>query len=72
MAEIGQGGPWAAQMSESAWTKFGKTPHVVVVDGPGAPGNVLIRDPLEGTRYEMTIKDFKQAWDGNCVYRKVK
>jgi hypothetical protein len=71
LAEIGRGGPWAAQMNEKAWSQLPKSEHVVVVDGPGAPGNVVIRDPLEGTRYEMTISDFKLAWNRNCVYRKV-
>jgi hypothetical protein len=71
LAEIGKNGPWAALMRESPeWTKFPKPPHVVVVDGPSPSGNVMIRDPLEGTRYEISVKDFKNAWTGNCAYRK--
>jgi hypothetical protein len=70
LAEIGKNGPWAAQMGEYEWTRLAKPPHVVVVDGPSPAGNVMIRDPLEGTRYELTVKDFKKAWTGNCAYRK--
>lgn len=68
LGEIGKDGPWAAEMFESPWTDFLKPPHVVVVDGPSAAGNVMIRDPLEGTRYEMTVKDFLLAWTGRCAY----
>lgn len=71
-AKIGEGGPWAAELDEYFWkgTK-GKTPHIVVVDGPGAPGNLRIRDPIEGTRYEMSIEEFQKAWDGRAAYRTV-
>jgi len=69
LAEIGKGGPWAAEMLESPWSRFSKTPHVVIVDGPSPAGNVVIRDPLEGTRYEMTVKDFLKTWSG--CYRRV-
>ena len=71
LAEIGKHGPWAAQMLESEWTKFPKPPHVVIVDGPSPAGNVMIRDPLEGTRYEMTVKDFLKTWNRSCAYRRV-
>jgi len=71
LAEIGRDGPWAAQMIESEWTKFPKPPHVVLVEGPSPAGNVMIRDPLEGTRYEMTVKDFLKTWNRSCAYRRV-
>lgn len=69
LAEIGQNGPWAAQMDEYEWNRFRKPPHAVIVYGPSPTGGVMIGDPLEGTRYEMTVKDFLKAWTGNCAYR---
>jgi hypothetical protein len=67
LAEIGEHGPWAAEMIEMGLPK--KPPHVVVVDGVNAAGNVVIRDPLEGTKYEMTAKHFLEVWSGKAVYR---
>jgi hypothetical protein len=42
---------------------------VVMVDGLNSKRNVIIRDPLEGTIYQMTIDDFKKAYIGHAAYR---
>jgi hypothetical protein len=55
-------------MLETVWPK--KPPHVVVVDGINQAGNVMIRDPWEGTKYEMPFKYFvNEVWTGRAVYR---
>jgi ABC-type bacteriocin/lantibiotic exporter with double-glycine peptidase domain len=41
---------------------------MVVVDGLDGAGNVTIRDPQDGTRYEMTRDDFLQHWTGRVVF----
>ncbi|MCC6980443.1 MAG: hypothetical protein IT343_19145 [Candidatus Melainabacteria bacterium] len=69
LADLGKHGPWAAYMTEYEWTKFAKLPHVVLVDGRSAAGNVIIRDPLEGTKYEMTVTNFLKTWNSSAVYR---
>lgn len=72
LGDIGKNGPWGAELQERPWTRFPKNWHMVVVEGPSAEGNVAILDPYEGTRYEMTIDNFMDAWTGRCVYRKSK
>lgn len=69
LAEIGKHGSWAAEMLDNAHTSAEKSLHVVVVDGPGAFGNIIIRDPWEGTTYEMRIKDFLRVWTTRSFYR---
>lgn len=44
--------------------------HDVVVDGLDARGNVMIRDPVHGTRYEMSRVDFDGNWNGHVMYRR--
>lgn len=34
-----------------------------------ADGNLLIRDPWEGTRYQLTQAEFKDSWTFEAVYR---
>jgi hypothetical protein len=57
--------PWAALFYEQG----AKTGHIVVVDGVDALGDVRIRDPWDGTMYEMTISDFMDAWTWEAIYR---
>ncbi|MBS2008102.1 MAG: hypothetical protein JST01_13730 [Cyanobacteria bacterium SZAS TMP-1] len=45
--------------------------HAVVVDGVDEAGNIKIRDPQDGERYEMTRKDFEHHWTGEAVFRRV-
>ncbi len=48
-----------------------KQSHAVVVDGLDDAGNIKIRDPQDGERYEMTRKDFEHHWTGEAVFRRV-
>jgi len=71
LSELSEGGPWIAQMWEGGWTTKPKPPHIVVVDGLNPSGNVMIRDPQEGTGYEMKVADFLNTWSGQAAYRRV-
>ncbi|CAN5510202.1 hypothetical protein BH10CYA1_BH10CYA1_52730 [soil metagenome] len=44
--------------------------HAVVVDGINAAGRVVIRDPGEGTIYQMKMPDFIEHWTGQAVARR--
>ncbi|MBK8221281.1 MAG: hypothetical protein IPK73_09695 [Candidatus Obscuribacter sp.] len=46
---------------------FKQSGHAVFVDGLSASGNVIIRDPGRGTRYEMRQEEFFQYWSGHWV-----
>lgn len=46
-----------------------KVGHMVVVDGVDEVGNVIIRDPQNATRYEMTREDFIKAWTRRGIWR---
>lgn len=70
LAEIGEHGPWAAELMENSGTELEKSLHTVMVDGVNSSGNVVIRDPWEGTTYEMTPKKFLKDWTTRAVYRK--
>ena len=69
LAEVGENGPWAAELGEFEFTKFPKRPHAVIVEGVDGTGNVLIKDPLEGTRYAMSEENFLKAWTRQAVYQ---
>jgi hypothetical protein len=56
-------GSWIAMLR-------GSDNHGVVVDGYNSVGNLLIRDPWDGTKYAMTTKTFiEEAWTGFAVFR---
>jgi hypothetical protein len=40
------------------------------VDGLDKNGNIKIRDPADGTKYEMTRKAFLEHWNGESVFKK--
>lgn len=61
--------PWAAEFRDNFSHHVG-IGHLVVVDGLDEAGNVMIRDPQHGTRYEMTQKDFMKYWSNRAVFRK--
>lgn len=69
--EMSEHGPFAVMLGEYEWVPgYGvNPPQAVVVDGLNEVRNVVIRDPLEGTRYEMTIRDFKKSYCYQAVYR---
>lgn len=55
---------WCAELHEG-----GKAAHAVVVDGVDASGNICIRDPYHGTKYEMTREQFLKYWNSRAVIR---
>lgn len=59
-------GRWSATFFDRL--AFG-LPHAVIVEGVTEAGNVLIIDPWEATRYEMTRANFIKYWNGGAVYR---
>lgn len=62
-------GPFAAAME--GFNLEGKdVAHMIIVDGLDGAGNVLIRDPLAGTKYAMSSADFIKYWSG-MVLRKI-
>lgn len=44
--------------------------HVVLMHEVNPNGNVFIKDPLEGTHYELTIESFMKVWNGRAVFQK--
>lgn len=42
--------------------------HAVIVDGFDEVGNVALRDPFHGTRYEMTKQDFLHYWNERALF----
>ncbi len=65
-------GPWAAELRElpppSQYKRLGPA-HTVLIDGLDKQGNIMIRDPADGTRYEMTRSNFLKHWTLHCVFR---
>jgi hypothetical protein len=68
--EVFHGGPFVADLREHTIPghRAGDA-HAVVVDGLDEAGNVRVRDPQDGERYEMTRKEFEKFWTGCIVYR---
>lgn len=64
-----QSGPWCAKLLENAGTRLPKSHHSVVVDGFSSRNRLQIRDPYEGTRYEMDLGEFEKIWTGAAVHR---
>lgn len=63
-------GPWLAEFVENAWTDMKKSLHVVAVDGFSIAEDIVhIRDPWEGTKYDMTVKEFEHIWSGLTILR---
>ncbi len=58
-------GSWSAMM----WERGNGYGHWVVVDGLNDRGMVMIRDPFNASRYEMTPLDFDNAWNGYSVFK---
>ncbi len=61
---LNQTGSWSAMM----WDQGSSIGHWVVVDGLDDAGNVLIRDPFNGTSYTMTESNFLNSWSGGAVW----
>jgi filamentous hemagglutinin len=62
---LNQTGSWSAMM----WERGARSGHWVVVDGVDNAGFVMVRDPFNATRYQMTRADFLEAWNGYSVFR---
>ncbi len=60
-----QGDKWATEFRSP-----GRRGHIVIVDGENKAGELIIRDPQDGTTYEMTKPDFYRYWTGRVVSRK--
>ncbi len=50
---------------------FGLDAHAVVVDGINEAGRLVIKDPGDGTMYQMKMGDFLEYWTGQAVAKKV-
>lgn len=61
-------GPFIAEFHECG----DKTSHEVIVDSLSESGNLKIRDPWEGTKYEMTLDEFYNYWTGNACFKELK
>lgn len=66
-----KGGPWATQLRELAPKIYRRANvgHTVVVDGLDDAGHIMIRDPANGTRYEMTRECFLAHWALFSVFK---
>lgn len=63
---LNQTGSWIAFMKELR-NRIG---HTVVVDGLDAMERIRIRDPWDGTRYTMTMREFLRYWTDVAVLRR--
>jgi hypothetical protein len=63
-----RGKPWGAEL-RSEFSQKVRMGHMVVVDGIDEAGNVMIRDPQDATKYEMTRDAFLKNWSGRTVWR---
>ncbi|MBP7860297.1 hypothetical protein KA183_01335 [bacterium] len=65
-------GSWGAIFWENIGTKDRPliSLHAVTIDALSKSGKVSIRDPWEGTKYEMYLEDFLNAWNRQAIYRK--
>lgn len=63
--------PFAAGLRELPGENYQRIDlaHAVVVDGLDAAGNVMIRDPADGVRYEMTREQFLLHWNLQAVFK---
>lgn len=66
--EFSARGSWMAIVYDSTGLRGH---HAIVIDGKSSSGNLMVRDPFEGTKYEMTFEEFlkKPLWTGRCVHR---
>jgi ABC-type bacteriocin/lantibiotic exporter with double-glycine peptidase domain len=59
-------GTWAALLRQ--FRPLVKISHLVVVNGVDNTGNILIRDPWEGTRYKMKREVFLEHWTNEAIF----
>ncbi len=63
---LNETGSWGAML----WQPGAGMGHLVVVDGKDSLGYALIRDPWQGTKYKMTVKDFLLYWNEHGVFQR--
>lgn len=70
-ALLSRNSSWAAELRELSGRRYARLDpaHTVVVDGLDDRGLIMIRDPADGTRYEMTRAHFIEHWNGTVLYR---
>lgn len=66
LLELGK--PWGVELRDEFYHRV-RMGHMIVVDGLDEVGNIMIRDPQHGTRYEMTKEAFLHHWSGSTVGR---
>ncbi len=59
---------WSAGLRNKFTGKI-ELAHSVIVEGVSKEGHIIVLDPWEATRYEMTKEDFVHHWNGCAVYR---
>jgi hypothetical protein len=57
-------------MAEWFDNSYQRSHHVVYVEGKTPGGEFKIWDPFEGTKYEMTLKQFLLLWNGKSLFKK--
>lgn len=60
-----RGKPFMAELKRPTVLKA----HEVVIDGLNGKGELLVRDPSEGTKYRMTMEEFRKFWCGRVAFR---
>lgn len=63
-------GSFGTELVENANTDLPKSVHSIIVDGATPTGNILIRDPWEGTTCEMLEKEFLKIWSGRALLKR--
>ena len=58
-------GPWVAAL----WLTGANMGHRLIVDSLNQAGEMIIRDPWQGTAYRMSRTEFLNYWNGQAVYR---
>jgi hypothetical protein len=66
-ALLAQKQSWGAELRDDFYHRV-RMGHMVVVDGLDEAGNVMIRDPQDGTRYEMTKDAFLHHWSDRVLF----
>ncbi|MBC7999616.1 MAG: hypothetical protein IAF58_16815 [Leptolyngbya sp.] len=63
-------GPICVKLMENAGDmRLQKSLHEVVIDCRLPSGNFVVRDPFQGTKYEMSTEEFFTYWTGEAVSR---
>lgn len=58
-------GSWGAVV----WEQSVNIGHMVLIDGLDATGRVEVRDPWDGSHYQVAMSEFLQFWTDIAVFR---